>query len=117
MEYAAMTFWLVVIVFTALGVHQLWSSLIQPRMVNMLLLPGTLVAQLGYILGLLITGGTVNNTTLIKDDDSGEPETGSEVKTRVPIVGTIVVALLPMIGCAAAIYAVAHYLARGFRAG
>ncbi len=109
MEYAVMTFWILVIVFTALAVHHLWSTLIQPKIVNSILLPGTLVAQLGYVLGLLITGGTVNNTALIKDDDSGEPQTGSDEKTRVPVVGAVVIALLPMIGCAVAIYWVARY--------
>ncbi len=109
MEYAQLTFWLVVIVFTALGVHRLWSSLVQPKVVNSILLPGTLVAQLGYVLGLLITGGTVNNTTLIKDDDSGEPETGEDAQPRVPLVGTIIIALLPMVGCAVAIYWVSRY--------
>lgn len=117
MEYAAMTFWLVVIVFTALGVHRLWSSLVQPRIVNSMLLPGTLVAQLGYVLGLLITGGTVNNTSLIKDDESGEPQTGSEEKTRIPVVGTIVIALLPMVGCAVAIYWVSRYFGAEILAG
>ena len=109
MVYAAMTFWLLVIVFSALGVHRLWSSLVQPKIVNSLLLPGTLVAQLGYVLGLLITGGTVNDTALIKDDDSGEPQTGSDPQTRIPLVGTIIIALLPMAGCAAAIYWVSRY--------
>lgn len=109
MEYAAMTFWLLVIVFAALGVHRLWSSLVQPKVVNSILLPGTLVAQLGYVLGLLITGGTVNNTTLIKDDDSGEPETGGDEKPRVPLVGTMIIALLPMVGCAVAIYWTSRY--------
>lgn len=110
MEYATMTFWLVVIVFTALGVHRLWSSLIQPKVVNFILLPGTLVAQLGHVLGLLVTGSTVNNTTLIKSDDSGEPETGDDPKPRIPVVGTVLIALLPMAGCAAAIYWTARYL-------
>ena len=109
MEYATMTFWLMVIVFSALGVHQLWSSLIQPKVVNSVLLPGTLVAQLGYVLGLLITGGTVNNTSLIKDDESGEPQTGGDGKPRLPIVGTIIIALLPMVGCAVAIYCASRY--------
>lgn len=109
MEYAALTFWLFVIVFSALGVHRLWSSLVQPKIVNSLLLPGTLVAQLGHILGLLVTGGTVNNTSLVKDDDSGEPETGSDPKTKVPVVGSIITALLPMAGCTVAIYWTAHY--------
>ncbi len=110
MEYAALTFWMVVIVFSALGVHQLWSSLLQPRLVNSILLPGTLVATLGHIVGLLVTGGTVNDTTLVKDDDTGEPQTGStESSTRIPIVGTVINALLPMVGCAVAIWGVSRY--------
>lgn len=109
MEYASMTFWLLVIVFCALGVHRLWTSLVQPKIVNSVLLPGTLVAQLGHILGLLVTGGTVNNTSLIKDDDSGAPQTSPEAQTRVPVFGAIITALLPLVGCAAAIYWVAQY--------
>jgi hypothetical protein len=117
MEYAGITFWLLLIVFTALGVHRLWSSMVQPKVVNSLLLPGTLVAQLGYVLGLLITGGTVNNTTLIKDDDSGEPETPKEATTRVPVIGSVIIALLPMVGCGAAIYCVSRYLGTGVLSG
>jgi len=109
MQYVAMTFWLLVIVFSALGVHRLWSSLVQPKIINTLLLPGTLVAQLGHILGLLVTGGTVNDTALVKDDDSGEPKTGSDPEPRVPLIGTIIIALLPLVGCAAAIYWVSRY--------
>lgn len=109
MEYAAFTFWLLVVVFSALGVHSLWSSMVQPKVVNSLLLPGTLVAQLGYILGLLLTGGTVNNTSLIKDDDSGAPQTPAETESRLPVIGSIIVALLPLAGCAAAIYWVSRY--------
>lgn len=117
MEYAQMTFWLLVIVFTALGVHRLWSSLLQPKVVNSVLLPGTLVAQLGHVLGLLVTGGTVNNTTLIKDDESCEPETGDDTKSKVPLVGTVIIALLPMLGCAVAIYWVSRYLGSSILSG
>ena len=53
MLYAALTFWLLVVMFSAWGVHRLWSGLIKPRAVNFVLLPGTLVAQLGHVLGLL----------------------------------------------------------------
>lgn len=108
-EYASLTFWMLVIVFSALGVHQLWSSLVQPKIVNSILLPGTLVAQLGHVLGLLVTGGTVTDTSLVKDDDSGEPQTGGDTQSRVPVVGPIIIALLPMAGCAAAIYWVSRY--------
>ncbi len=110
MLYAAMTFWLLVVVFSAWGVHQLWSGLVKPRVVNTVLLPGTLVAQLGHVLGLLVTGGTVNNTTLYKDDETGAPEQTRNPRPRVPIVGPVVVGLLPILACAAAIYFVAQYL-------
>jgi hypothetical protein len=110
MEYAALTFWLVVIVFTALGVHRVWCSLIEPKIVNVALLPGTLVAQIGYVLGMLITGGTINNTTLITNDETAEPQTGNDDTTRIPFVGAVIVGLLPILGCAIAIYAVSQYL-------
>jgi hypothetical protein len=110
MEYAALTFWLVVIVFAALAVHRLWCALVPPKAVNILLLPGTLVAQLGHVIGLLITGGTVNDTSLVNDGDSAEPKTGQDTQTRIPVVGTVIVALLPLAGCAAAIYCSSRYL-------
>jgi hypothetical protein len=44
MLYAALTFWLLIIVFSAWGVHTLLSQLIKPKVVNSILLPGTLVA-------------------------------------------------------------------------
>ncbi len=110
MLYAAVTFWVLVVVLTAWGVHQLWSGLVKPRVVNTVLLPGTLVAQLGHVLGLLVTGGTVNNTTLYKDDETGAPEQTQDPKPRVPIVGPVVIGMLPILACAVAIYFVARYL-------
>ena len=68
MVYAAFTFWLLVIVLTAWGVHRLWSGMVKPKVLNTVLLPGTLVAQIGHVLGLLVTGATVTNTTLYKKD-------------------------------------------------
>ncbi len=110
MLYAAMTFWILVVVLSAWGVHQLWSGLVKPRVVNTILLPGTLVAQLGHVLGLLVTGGTVNNTTLYKDDETGAPEQTQDPKPRIPIVGPVIIGMLPILACATAIYFVAYYL-------
>ncbi len=104
MLYAAMTFWLLVIIFVAWGVHQLWSGMIRPRVVNSILLPGTLLAQVGRVVGLLISGGTVNNTTLMKDDEAGEPETDQRAQPKLPIIGPILVAMLPLAACAVGVY-------------
>ncbi|HNQ24497.1 MAG TPA: hypothetical protein PKK06_15530 [Phycisphaerae bacterium] len=110
MLFVALTFWILVAVATAWGIHSLWGGLVKPKVFNTIVLPGTLVAQLGHVLGLLVTGATVSNTTLFKDDDSGEPETTKDPKPRIPVLGPIVIGLLPLLACAAAVYIVARYL-------
>ncbi|MBK9121029.1 MAG: hypothetical protein IPM18_15720 [Phycisphaerales bacterium] len=111
--YAALTFWLLVIVFTAWGVHHLWSGLIKPRVVNSVLLPGTLVAQLGYVLGLLLSGNSVQNAKLMGDDERGAPEADTPEQPRLPIIGPILVGLLPLVACAGCLYLVAHFWGAG----
>jgi len=110
MLYAAMTFWILVTVLTAWGVHRLWSGMVKPSVLNALLLPGTLIALLGHILGLLITGATVKTATLYKDDESGDPETTINPRPRIPIIGPLVIGLLPLLACGTAIYFAARYL-------
>lgn len=108
MLYVALTFWLLVVILAASGVHRLLSGIVRPKVLNTILLPGTLVAQIGHVLGLLVTGATVNQTTLY--DESGAPETTPNPKSRIPIIGPIVIGLLPMLSCATAIFFVARYL-------
>ncbi len=110
MIYASMTFWLLVVVLTAWGVHRLWGQMIKPKVFNTILLPGTLVAQLGHVIGLLITGATISNTTLIADDESGEPETTPNPKPRIPVIGPVVIGMLPIVACALALFLVAGRL-------
>ena len=83
--YAALTLWLLVIMFSAWGVHRLWSALIKPRVVNSVLLPGTLVAQLGHVLGLLLSGNSVKNTALMDDGEEGDPKSDTPDEQRLPI--------------------------------
>lgn len=109
MLYAALTFWLLVIVFSAWGVHGMWSQMIQPRAVNTILLPGTLVAQLGHILGLLVTGNSVQNASLMSDDDKGDPQAEAPDTQRIPVFGSILVGLLPLLACATCLYIAAKY--------
>lgn len=117
MLYVTVTFWLFVVVFSAWGVHTLWSGMIKPRAVNIVLLPGTLVAQLGHVLGLLVTGATVTNTTLYKDDESGEPQTTQDAKPRVPVLGPIVIGMLPLLACGLAVFLLSRYMGGGFLVG
>ncbi len=111
MLYAALTFWLSVIVLTAWGVHRLWSSMVQAKVINAILLPGTLVAQLGHALAVLVTGATISNTTLFKSDDSGDPESTPNPEPRIPIIGPVVLGMLPLVACATGIYVLADYFA------
>jgi hypothetical protein len=112
MLYAALIFWLLVIVFSAWAVHSLWSDVVKPRAVNTVLLPGTLVAQLGHVLGLLVTGNPVRNTALMSDDESGEPQSDTPDRQRIPILGSVVVGLLPLLACGVGLYVTAQLWGR-----
>ena len=108
MPYVALTFWLLVIVLTAWGVQQLWSGMIKPKALNIALLPGTLVAQTGHVLGMLITGARISNNTIYGDDESGAPETTSHPQPKIPIIGPVIIGMLPLLACATAIYFIAR---------
>ena len=110
MLYATMAFWLMIIVLSAWGVYQIWCGLVKPKIVNVILLPGTLVAQMGHVLGLLVTGATVTNTTLVKDDETAAPEQTRDAKPRIPVIGPVIIGLLPLITCAVAIFLAANLL-------
>lgn len=110
MLYAALTFWLLIVVFAAWGVRKLWSGIIQPKVFNSVLLPGTLIGLLGHVLGLLVTGATIRETTLFKDDDTGEPETTADPKPKIPVLGHVIIGLLPLLACGAGVYFTAKYL-------
>ena len=112
MLYAALAMWLMVIVFTAWGVHHIWCGLVRPRAVNLVLLPGTLVAQLGYAVGVLVSGGTLNTTTVIKDDETAEPQQAENPQPRIPVLGPILIGMLPLATCAAGLYIAARQLGK-----
>ena len=109
MLYVALTFWLLVCVLTAWGVHRLWCGILPVKALNALLLPGTLIALLGHILGLLVTGATVDTATLYKDG-SGDPETTTDPKPRIPVVGPVIIGMLPLLACGTGIFFVVRYL-------
>lgn len=106
MIYAAFSLWLVAIVLMAWAVHELWSRIIKPKVVNVALLPGTLVAQLGRIVGLLVTGARITNTALMEDDEDGAPVTERRYEAKLPVFGPVVVGLLPLLATGMMTYVV-----------
>ena len=71
MLYAAMVFWLLILVFAAYGTYQLLAGIIKPKILNFLLLPGTLMAQSGRMVGLLVTGGNQYPAVLARVGPAG----------------------------------------------
>ncbi len=104
MIYATASIWLMIAVLIAWAVHHIWCGIAKPRTVNAILLPGTLVAQLGHVLGLLITGATINKTALMEDDEDGAPATAPNPRPKIPVIGPITVALLPLLAVGTVLY-------------
>ena len=107
MVYAAFTMWLVLTVFAGIGVYRMWAALGKPAQVNWALLPGTLVSQMAYIFGCLITGGEIKNAKMVPakgDSGGGAPQTSDS--PRLKVVGPLVASLMSLVACGAAILAV-----------
>ncbi|HKQ49396.1 MAG TPA: hypothetical protein VJZ71_15100 [Phycisphaerae bacterium] len=105
MIYAAASFWLLVFVLMAWGVDHLWRSQAKPKTLNAVLFPGTLVAQVGRIIGLLITGATVAPGAP-KGEDGDRPDW----QPKLPVIGPVLVALIPMAAISSMLYLVMVYL-------
>ena len=105
--YAAFTIWFFLILFTGIGVYRLWAKLIKPAWVNWALLPGTIVSEMCFIFGTLITGGEIRRAKIMPDSGKDSGEGGSEPTTesqpKLKYVGPIIAALIAVVGCGAAI--------------
>lgn len=105
--YLAFTFWLILTVFAGIGVYRMWARLGKSKWVNWALLPGTVVSQMAYIFGCLITGGEVHNAKLMPSNSgpaSGEPTT--QTTPGLKVVGPLVSSVMAMIACGAAVLVV-----------
>lgn len=113
MIYAAFTFWVILILFTGIGVYRLWTKLAKASWVNWALLPGTVISEMGYIFGCLITGGEIRRAKLMPSQSShssnrdGEPT--AEVSAGLKHVGPILAAMVSIVACGTAIV-IAHTL-------
>jgi hypothetical protein len=108
MLYAAFVFWSIVAIFAAKAVYGLLGHAMPPKVLNYALLPGTLVAQIGHHLALLVTGGTVNQSRLA-NESTGEPEIQADAKPRIPVLGPVLVAVVPIFLCGLAMVFAADF--------
>jgi hypothetical protein len=105
--------WLVLTVFAGIGVYRMWASLGKPAWVNCALLPGTLVSQMAYIFGCLITGGEIKSAKMVPakgDSGGGEPKTSAS--PRLKVVGPLVASLMALVACGASILVVHKMLGK-----
>ncbi len=112
MLYAAFVFWFVVAIFAARAVYGLLQRVVPAKVLNYALLPGTLVAQIGHHVALLITGGTISQSRLA-NESTGEPELQTDAKPRIPVLGPALVAVVPIFLCGLALVFAADWLRAG----
>lgn len=106
MIYAAFTVWLLLILFMGMGVYSLWTSITRPLWINWALLPGTVVSEMAYIFGCLITGGEIKRAKLLDSGSSGGKggaAPATQAAPRLKVAGPIIASLLAIVGCGAAI--------------
>jgi len=102
--------WLLLIVFCGVGIYRLWAQMVPPAWVNWFLLPATVVSEMAYIFGCLITGGEIRRARLIQTSASpGGAEPATEAAAKLRFVGPLVASLLAMVACGAGIV-LAHRL-------
>ncbi len=102
MVYVEFVIWLLLICFCGIGIYRLWTQLLRPAWVSWVLLPATLVSEMAYIFGCLITGGEVRRAKLVADA-GGDAEPTTEAQPRWKTLGPVVAALLAILACGGAI--------------
>lgn len=119
--YAAFTIYLLGILFASMGVYRLWADMLKPRWVSRALLPGTVVSEMAYIFGCLITGGEVRRAKLMgsapppakrgksSQGSEAEAEPTTEAEPKLRIAGPIIAAFTSILACGAGII-IAHAL-------
>ena len=91
------------------GIYRLWASIAKPGWVNWVLLPGTVVSEMGYIFGCLITGGEIRRAKIMpdtKEGSNGDGEPTTEMTKGMKYVGPVVASLVSILACVACILAV-----------
>ena len=110
MIYAAFIVWFFVLIFAGIGVYYIASRLIGPRGVSWLFLPGTVISEMAWILGSLLTGGEVRRTKLIQSDGAGHHAEGAESTGGLKRIGPLVSAMFAVAACSAVVVLLDRWL-------
>jgi len=112
--YAAFAGWLILIIFVGVGLYRLWTHLGRAVWINWILLPGTVVSEMAYIFGCLITGGEIRRAKLVpgagNGSGGGEGEPTTEAEPKLKLIGPMVASMLAIAACAAGILVCDAYL-------
>ncbi|HUS90806.1 MAG TPA: hypothetical protein VM695_03110 [Phycisphaerae bacterium] len=103
MVYVEFILWMVLIVFCGIGVYRLWARMVKPAWLAWALLPATIVSEMAYIFGCLITGGEIRHARLLSLSQDGDAAGATEAAPRWKVLGPVVAALLAILACAGAI--------------
>ena len=106
MIYAALALWLFLILFAAVGVYRLWARMIRPAWLDWALLPGTVVSEMAYIFGCLITGGEIRRAKILPGkggSKAGGAQPPTEATGGLKVIGPVVASLLAILACVGAI--------------
>ncbi len=108
MIYAAASFWFLLLFLGAWAVEHLWTGMVKPKAVAIALLPGTILAHLGRIVGLLLTGARITAAAPAEDENQDGPPANPRYEPRLPVFGPLAAGLLPMAAIAAAAWFVSE---------
>ena len=116
MFYLALTFWLMIALLQAFAVYRLWQGIVRPRWINVVLLPGTIVAETAHFLAALLTGAPVRQAKLVSDDPIGEAigggsggGGGGKEGKGVPVLSPLLLGLFPLLAGIIVIYLLYAY--------
>ncbi len=102
MFYLALTFWLMIGLLEAYGIFKLFEGLVRPRWINLVLLPGTVIAETAHFLAALLTGAPVREAKLVSDEPVGQSDGGEP--RGIPVLSPLLTALLPILAGLTVIY-------------
>jgi len=91
----ALAFWLLLILFTAIGVYRLGELFGKGKLIDWLLLPGTIVGELAYVFGCLITGAEVRGARLFP---SGRGQASmTQATPAIKVIGPLLAAAIALV--------------------